>query len=527
MQALRALDLWLESVDTLEVLPNFPDEKPEYRLPTMSDIDWKQQSGFLNHVVRDREFQHLVEASTIQIVELLQFCWRYNLSDIISEVYGRLLKPVGEPPLHPCTAEIINELIEFLHYRPTLVIHFARLCPWNRLPDELAQKVQLRAFDLLRAVMLSANKMGVLVVRHLQAILQENVSLSLMAAKDLLEIAALVVKSPELLLTISMECQNVLSKTIKNLDDESISYFCRNMYGIALDHNEEADETKDVTPGFWTLRPQKGITGKTLLITSRRRVDAPKLSRLAVGDHVRFVASKEPVNSITLEATLFDALVEAVSDNEVKFRCFSQPPSFVQEVSWSLKHCGSFVTSQAMAEAILILLLEQDQCCGVYSSLRFSKTTFSVQVNAPEPTSNGVFIDDLNASQSHAVTVSFNERMTCLWGPPGTGKTTTIVALLRSALKRGTAERLLVVAPTHNAVDNLLRQYIRKGLVKDSSLPQPVRVSTEVSAKIDDRTTMLIYYISSQKLRMISRIILAMPCLEKTSTSIPLQSEKQ
>jgi len=99
-------------------------------------------------------------------------------------------------------------------------------------------------------MVLSANKMGVLVVRHLQAILQESVFLSLVAAKDWLETAALTVKCPELLLTIFTECQDVLSKTIKDLDDESISYFLRNMYGIALDHSEEADATQDVTTGF-------------------------------------------------------------------------------------------------------------------------------------------------------------------------------------------------------------------------------------------------------------------------------------
>jgi len=138
--------------------------------------------------------------------------------------------------------------------------------------------------------------------------------LSLIAVKDLLETAALVVKSPELLLTIFMECQDIFSKTIKDLDEEPISYFLRNMYGIALDHREEADETQDVAPGFWTLKPQEGIFRKTFFITSRRRVDAPKLSRLAVGDYVRFIASKEPVNSKALEATFFDSLVETASN---------------------------------------------------------------------------------------------------------------------------------------------------------------------------------------------------------------------
>jgi AAA domain len=489
VQALRSLDLWLESVDTLEVLPNFPDEKPEYSLPTVADIDWKQHSDLLSRIVRERELHRVIGASTVQIVDLLDFCWKYNLTEIISEVYGHLLKPTGKPPLPQCTAETADDLINFLHYRPTLVIHFTGLCPWSQLPDDIAQKLQSRALDLLRAVILSSNKMGVLVLHHLQALLQEKVLLYPMAVKDFLEIAAIVVKNPELLFTILMECQDALSKIIKDLDDASIVYLLRNMYGIALDHNEEADDTQDVAPGLWTFKLQEGVSGKTLSLTSRRRVDAPKVSRLAVGDHVQFVASKEPVNSTSFETTTFDALVEASSDNEIRFRCFCQPPSFVHGISWALKHCGSFVTSQATAEALVQLLVERDQCCGVYQSLGFSKTTASVPSNPPTQSSCEEIIDGLNSSQSLAVTVSLSKQMTCLWGPPGTGKTTTIVALLRSALKRDTEERILVTAPTHNAVDNVLRQYIRKALDKGSSLPQPVRISTEVSSS---RTIMIL-----------------------------------
>ncbi|MDG4829336.1 AAA domain-containing protein [Solwaraspora sp. WMMD1047] len=59
--------------------------------------------------------------------------------------------------------------------------------------------------------------------------------------------------------------------------------------------------------------------------------------------------------------------------------------------------------------------------------------------------------DRLNDGQRRAVELGLTPGVTWLWGPPGTGKTTTISALVAALAKRG--KRVLVAAPTNAALD--------------------------------------------------------------------------
>ena len=55
-----------------------------------------------------------------------------------------------------------------------------------------------------------------------------------------------------------------------------------------------------------------------------------------------------------------------------------------------------------------------------------------------------------------------NEEMTVLHGPPGTGKTTTLVECIRQKIKEG--EQLLVSAPSNTAVDHLAGALLAAGV---------------------------------------------------------------
>lgn len=72
--------------------------------------------------------------------------------------------------------------------------------------------------------------------------------------------------------------------------------------------------------------------------------------------------------------------------------------------------------------------------------------------------------DDIrnNASQSEAVRRGLTQRLTLLWGPPGTGKSATsaalLVALLAQARADGKSIRIAITGPTWIAIDNVLRK---------------------------------------------------------------------
>lgn len=68
----------------------------------------------------------------------------------------------------------------------------------------------------------------------------------------------------------------------------------------------------------------------------------------------------------------------------------------------------------------------------------------------------------LNASQREAVAFALAAKdVALLHGPPGTGKTTTVVEVIRRAVRRG--QRVLVCAPSNLGVDNVLERLVRHG----------------------------------------------------------------
>lgn len=86
----------------------------------------------------------------------------------------------------------------------------------------------------------------------------------------------------------------------------------------------------------------------------------------------------------------------------------------------------------------------------------------------------------LNPSQAAAVRLTLAARdVAVIHGPPGTGKTTTLAAALRAAVRRG--ERVLVCAPSNLAVDNVCEQLLAasEAMVR---LGHPARVSPALQA---------------------------------------------
>jgi ATP-dependent RNA/DNA helicase IGHMBP2 len=71
-------------------------------------------------------------------------------------------------------------------------------------------------------------------------------------------------------------------------------------------------------------------------------------------------------------------------------------------------------------------------------------------------------LSNLDESQVAAVEMGLAaEDFAIIHGPPGTGKTTTVVELIRQSIRRG--ERVLACAPSNLAVDNLLERLLAEG----------------------------------------------------------------
>jgi len=75
------------------------------------------------------------------------------------------------------------------------------------------------------------------------------------------------------------------------------------------------------------------------------------------------------------------------------------------------------------------------------------------------PSDDNPLDESLNESQREAVRFALSAAdVAVIHGPPGTGKTTTLVELVRQAVRRG--DKVLVCAPSNLAVDNLLERLL-------------------------------------------------------------------
>lgn len=99
-----------------------------------------------------------------------------------------------------------------------------------------------------------------------------------------------------------------------------------------------------------------------------------------------------------------------------------------------------------------------------------------VLLGSRPPESTGVTYENakLNSSQLAAVKQCLSAKdIGIIHGPPGTGKTTTVVELIKASVERG--GKILATAPSNTAVDNLLEKLVSAG-VNAVRLGHPARV---------------------------------------------------
>jgi regulator of nonsense transcripts 1 len=145
-----------------------------------------------------------------------------------------------------------------------------------------------------------------------------------------------------------------------------------------------------------------------------------------------------------------------------------------------------------MLDAVCNFATRFEECCRVANQVLLGDVPRfipDVEDNAKRVVFQYPQKENLNASQNAAVQAALDSPLTCLWGPPGTGKTETIVEIIRALQICFDKPRILVTAPTHNAVDNVMRRYLGRldpTVLANNPHLAPLRVSTEVRKVAED-----------------------------------------
>lgn len=478
------LDLWREFIDTNEIMPLFEENAKEYSIPMLSDVNWFEEPEYIIRIAKEKDlsvFDALEKEK--QYVQIFGWLLEKGEKGLLLQSFKYLAQSIEGGPGSVQTSTRLQAMLDFLKDAPFLSVTFARMNSWAALPPDVYKLLENSAPKILQAHVLSANEMQEFVIEPFKRLLSQIQFMSLTDFSDLVELISLTVRSPDTALDLILECLEPETTRILFGGLDLIQPFARNLFGIALDHIDEVEQAQRPRKELLDLK-LAGASGGYPVLESRLRIDAP-VGILATMDHVRLTVASFPVNSATVKLYSIDALVESSQSGLAKFRCFHPLPPFVEQCSWELQNCGSFVTTKTMFDAVRKLATQLQGCCGISDQIlgRQTEVPSGSEMLPMEYNAKG----NLNASQNAAVEASLSYRLTCLWGPPGTRKTYTIVEIIKQLLAYPGNGRILVTAPTHNAVDNVMRKYladVMEGELLDTTDPIALRVSTDVSSDL-------------------------------------------
>ncbi|RWS17111.1 DNA-binding protein SMUBP-2-like protein [Dinothrombium tinctorium] len=146
------------------------------------------------------------------------------------------------------------------------------------------------------------------------------------------------------------------------------------------------------------------------------------------------------------------------------------------EINFCLIKLSNEVTFKRLQNALNWLKTYPSDCrASSLINVLFTKQNIGEPLCIPELDNLSFFNAKLNESQKEGVKFALKQReVAIIHGPPGTGKTTTLVEFIAQSVKKG--DRVLVCAPSNVAVDNMVEKLSDLNMKNMVRLGHPARV---------------------------------------------------
>jgi superfamily I DNA and/or RNA helicase len=253
----------------------------------------------------------------------------------------------------------------------------------------------------------------------------------------------------------------LLALEAKAEQEQALTEFKGNGYGV---------ETSGNVIRSLVIRDEEiGIGGHTILTLAKKNENLHlPWTRLRGGTPV--LLTEEDNNNGKKQKNNWRGVVSRIQKDQIQVTIQNWPDEGHDFPLYSLEKSGDEVSRQRMQKAM-------DTAAAAHSTRLADLRDILLDIYSPcyrttsyfEP-----FNPNLNDSQKEAVRFALSaEDLAILHGPPGTGKTTTLVELIHQLAYRD--QRILAVAPSNMGVDNLLSQLLECG-EKALRLGHPARV---------------------------------------------------
>jgi len=260
---------------------------------------------------------------------------------------------------------------------------------------------------------------------------------------------------------------------------------------------EEAEENEEIKNEFLTLSPkERELRGKALLgLDLQERHFSPAehalatfslpggkelpLFSLETGDIVTLFPERDPSEGKATpgrddfpSATVYEKTRASIT---VAFN--STPPEWLEKgPHYQLHKSVNRVTYRRMLEAMDAVLETTNTRLAHFRDI--SLQTRRAQAQDIHRESVRWFDDGLNASQKESVFAALEAKdLFLVHGPPGTGKTTALIEIIRQSVLNG--ESVFVAAPSNTACDNVLERLVACGM-NALRLGHPARITASL-----------------------------------------------
>ncbi|PAU95892.1 IGHMBP2 family helicase [Aliifodinibius salipaludis] len=209
------------------------------------------------------------------------------------------------------------------------------------------------------------------------------------------------------------------------------------------------------------------LEGKLVKFMRQHKGEPLPETEIAVGDLV-MISRRDPLLSDNPTGTVVQKTNYSITV------AFDQPRSFIFDKGLRMDLYVNDITYQRMKDA----LTRVEEATGRLADLR----NIIVGLRSPEEPEKAEvdkwFNKELNESQKEAVAHSLGaEDVHLIHGPPGTGKTTTVIEVIEQAVANG--QKVLATAASNIAVDNMLDFLLDRG-VKAVRVGHPARVTPQL-----------------------------------------------
>ncbi|MEO5564300.1 MAG: AAA domain-containing protein [Chitinophagaceae bacterium] len=229
---------------------------------------------------------------------------------------------------------------------------------------------------------------------------------------------------------------------------------------------EEKEQVKRYSLGTSSLKTLKaeGLALHPIIVTRKSfgYADYPEISfRLSFPAETNSFKDGAAIECFFMGEEPVKGTLISLDGMSGEFRLFAPDfPDWIEDNGAGIKLSPDTRTTHIM-KTVLKELENNKPLFQLFEQLHGEKSTAAV-ISPSIDTSLTFHNRQLNESQQQAVTaITKNENIVIVHGPPGTGKTTTLIEAIAQLVKAG--EKILVSAPSNTAVDN-----IAKGLIKQN-----------------------------------------------------------